>query len=539
MPPLPAMRRLFVTLCLALVTAHVSAAEPSFSPAELRAHVEFLADDLLEGREAGSRGYDLAARYVATRFAAAGLRPGAKDGWLQRVPLVKSRMPAGSPATLTVGDRAFVHKEGILASPSVVETRQAWEGEVVFAGYCIDGGGHDDYAGLDVKGRLVACLSGFPKGMKSDVGAHLSSRKRLMAQERGAVGVLGIQTRQSARVFPWARMLLDADEPASAWVQPDGTAFREAPRANLGALLHTPAAQALFAGAPRTLEGILAEADQPGGRPKGFVLPQRVKYTRASELERYESANVLGLLPGSDPRLAHEVVVMMAHLDHLGPQDSPTGDRIRNGAIDNAMGVATLIEAARALAASPARPRRPILFAAVTAEESGLLGSQYLAKHPAMPGAKAVAVVNLDAPMVLYDFTDLIAFGAEHSTLGPIIARAAAKANVRLAPDPLPEQGLFTRSDHYSFVKQGVPGVMLVTGFDNGGERHFREYLEKHYHRPSDEASLPIDWKAAARFARINALIAREIAEAPERPLWYSDSLFGNAFAAAEPKAAR
>ena len=511
------------------------AIEPRFAPAEIRAHVEFLADDLLEGREAGSRGYDLAARYVATRYAALGLTPPVAGSWYQRVPLVRSRMTV--PATLSIGATTFRHKESVLIAPSVVQTNQAYDGGVVFAGYCIDGQGADDFAGLDVKGKLVACLSGFPKGMKSDIGAHLGSRKRRMAQERGAVGILGIRTRQSQKAFPWKRVLEDADEPASAWVQPDGTAYRDAPRANLGASLDTPAAQALFTGAPRTLENILDEADQAGGRPRGFALPVRVRYSRQSELQEYESPNVMGLLPGSDPELRKEVVVMMAHLDHLGPDPSRPKDPIRNGAIDNAAGVATMLEVARALVADPGKPRRSILFAAVTAEESGLLGSQYLAKHPVMKDARVVAVVNLDAPMLLYDFTDVIAFGEQHSTLGPILARATGRAGVTSSPDPIPEQGVFTRSDHYSFVEEGVPAVFLVTGFANGGEKHFREYLSTHYHRPSDSVDLPIDWKAAAKFARINYEILRDIADEPQRPLWYSDSLFGNAFAAREPKA--
>jgi hypothetical protein len=529
--PLPA----FAAVLALVAAAEVSAAEPAFSPAALRAHVEFLADDLLEGREAGTRGYDLAARYVATRFAALGLTPPVNGGWYQRVPLVRSRLAA--PPTLTIGERTFSHKDAVLIVPSVVDARQSFTGEAVFAGYCIDGAGADDFAGLDVKGKVVACLSGFPKGLKSDVGSHLANRKRLMAQARGAVGVLGFQTKQSARAFPWSRSLEHADDPASAWTQRDGTAFREAPLVAVTAALHTAAAQALFAGSPRSLEAILEEADKPGGRPRGFPLVPRIRYERESRLERYASDNVVAVLPGSDPQLANEVVVMMAHLDHIANDPRRPEDPVHNGALDNAAGVATLLEVARALASGPA-PRRSVLFAAVTAEESGLLGSQYLAKH-AVDGRRVVAVVNLDAPILLYDFTDVIAFGEEHSTLGPLIARATSGAGVRSSPDPMPEQGLFTRSDHYSFVKEGVPSVFLVTGFANGGEKHFREYLERHYHRPSDQLDLPIHWEAAARFARINYLITRAIADAPERPLWYSESLFGSAFAPKEPKARR
>jgi Zn-dependent M28 family amino/carboxypeptidase len=331
-------------------------------------------------------------------------------------------------------------------------------------------------------------------------------------------------------------MVEQSGDPASAWVQADGLAYREAPNVRYGARLDVGAAEALFAGAPRGFAEIRAEADREGGRPKGFALVPRALFSRESELYRYESPNVVGLLPGSDPALAKEVVVLMAHLDHLGPIPGDKGDRIRNGALDNAAGIAAMLEAARALAGSSPRPRRSILFAAVTGEEQGLLGSQFLARHPVVAGATVVAVVNLDAPILLYDFVDVIAFGAEHSTLGPIVARATARAGIRSSPDPLPEQGLFTRSDHYSFVKEGVPGVFLVTGFANGGEKFFREYLTSHYHRPSDQLDLPIHWGAAAKFARVNYLIASEIANEPARPLWYEDSLFGNAYA---PKAAK
>jgi len=516
------------------------AEEPAYSPAAFKAHVEFLADDLLEGREIGTRGYDLAARYVATRFDAAGLGSPA-GGRYQRVPFIGARLLTTQPPKLVVGEREFVHRSDVLISASVLEASQAVEADVVFAGYCIDkpDQGSDDYAGLDVKGKIVVCLHGFPKGMPSEIGAHLASRKTIMLQERGAIGLLSIETFQSAKAFPWSRALEEPDRPASAWAQADGTAFREAPKVRIGAWLNAPAAEALFAGAPRALADILAEADRDGGKPKGFALRPRVKFTRESQLTPFDSVNVLALLPGSDPALAGEVVLLMAHLDHLGMDPNRAGDKIRNGAIDNAAGVAVLLEVARAMAASPARPKRPILFAAVTGEESGLLGSQYLARNPVVANATVVAVVNLDAPMLLYDFTDVIAFGAEQSTLGPIVARATQRAGIQSSPDPMPEQGVFTRSDHYSFVKEGVPGVFLVTGFANGGEKFFRDYLATHYHRPSDQIDLPFNWDAAVKFARLNDLIAREIADQPSRPLWYRDSLFGTTYAPGAPKAAR
>ena len=253
-------------------------------------------------------------------------------------------------------------------------------------------------------------------------------------------------------------------------------------------------------------------------------------------VERTASPNVLAVLPGSDPALAGEHVLLMAHLDGLGTLDRAGEDDIHNGAMDNSTGVATLIEVARAMTEGGARPKRSILFAAVTAEEDGLLGAQYLARNPV---EKVVGVVNLDMPVLLYDFTDVIAFGAEHSTLGPIVARAGGRMGVRLTPDPLPQEGLFTRSDHYRFVQAGIPSVFLMTGFANGGEKKFTGFLHGAYHSPNDDLAQPFDWKAGAKFARLNYLIAREIADAPQAPRWYQDSFFGRTLAPNAEKARR
>jgi len=234
-------------------------------------------------------------------------------------------------------------------------------------------------------------------------------------------------------------------------------------------------------------------------------------------------------------------VVVMGHLDHIGIKPGVTsGDAINNGAMDNATGIATMLEAARAMAANPNRPKRPVLFVAVTGEEKGLLGADYLSRFPVVPaGGRVVAVVNLDMPILTYDFTDVVAFGAEHSTLGPIVAAATAKDGVALSPDPMPEEGLFTRSDHYRFVQQGVPSIFLVTGHAGPGAKAFSDFLKTHYHRVSDDLALPFNWNAAAKFSRINMLIATEIANAPETPKWYADSFFGKVFAPEAAKAKR
>jgi Zn-dependent M28 family amino/carboxypeptidase len=244
------------------------------------------------------------------------------------------------------------------------------------------------------------------------------------------------------------------------------------------------------------------------------------------------------MLPGTDPALAGEYVcswrISTASACAKGRR-RPHPQR-RDGQCDGRL---DLLEVARQMGRPGNRPRRPVIFAAVTAEEKGLLGAQYLARNPVTANGRIVGVVNLDMPVLTYDFTDVIAFGAEHSTLGPIVRRAASRMGVALADDPLPEQGLFTRSDHYMFVREGIPSVFLMTGFAGEGEQRFRGFLAGEYHSPRDDMSLPFNWRAGARFAELNYLIAREIADAPQAPLWYRDSFFGSAFAPRAAKAPR
>jgi Zn-dependent M28 family amino/carboxypeptidase len=277
---------------------------------------------------------------------------------------------------------------------------------------------------------------------------------------------------------------------------------------------------------------------QPGGDVEKWfqLVPVRLPNGR---IERtYRSPNVIGIVPGSDPALKKEYVVISAHLDHVGMQRTG-GDKIFNGAMDNASGVATMLEAARAFVASGKPPRRSIMFVAFAAEEQGLIGSNYLARNPLIGDGKIVANVNLDMPILLYDFQDVIAFGAERSTLGPIVAAAAAKVAITLSPDPMPHENMFVRSDHYSFVQAGVPSLMLDPGFKNGGEEAIRNFMRSHYHQVSDDISLPFDWNAAAKFAKLNYLIAREIADADEAPRWYAKDRYGDRYAKDAPKAAR
>lgn len=538
------MRPSYLAASLFLVPSALSAQanpDPAATAKAIKAHVAFLADDLLEGRDTGSRGHQIAARYVATQFEAMGLTPGVKGDWYQNIPF--ARVQPNDDAQLTINGTAFVHKKDV-----VISGNGRVDADIVFGGYCIDKPelGLNDLRGLNVKGKIVACLSGFPKGLASDIGAHLNADKLRVLSARGAIGYLGIRTLDREKQRPWARVLVTADDPAVNWLNADGTPFDNAPNIKTAATLDRSAAGQLFAGTRRSLDAILAQADQKGGTPKGFALGKRATLARSVSLTPFTSPNVIGLLPGSDPAVAQEYVLVMGHLDHIGVRTADASasasgaasDKIYNGAMDNAAGIATLLEAARAMANAPNRPRRPVLFAAVTGEEKGLLGADYLSRFPVVDG-QIVGVVNLDMPILTYNFSDVIAFGAEHSTLGPIVATATARDAVKLSPDPVPEEGLFTRSDHYRFVQRGIPSVFLVTGYSGDGAKASQTFLADHYHLVSDDLNLPFNWEAGAKFARINSLIATEIANAPERPRWYADSFFGRTFAPAAQKAKR
>jgi Zn-dependent M28 family amino/carboxypeptidase len=523
----------------ALLLASAANAQ-SFSPDRVRADVEFLADDLLEGRATGTRGYDIAAHYVASRFDALGLKPGGKDGWYQDVPFVTATPDPARRSGVTINGVRFANNEHVIIGPTVVADAIDQTAPAVFVGYGLEDKtlGLDDYAGLDVKGKIVVYLWGTPEGLPSEIAATLNDKKSELAVSKGAVGAISIAGPALLKIFPWDKIVANSGLARMRWIHPDGRVEDPAAALRLSALIDQTAAEQLFKGSP--LDGKIGGLlDDKKARPKGFALPNSVRVERFGTISKTRSANVLGLLEGSDPALKNEVVMLSAHLDHLGIMPGGSGDRIANGAMDNAAGVATMLEAARAFAQGGKRPKRSILFVALTGEEKGLFGSEYLAKYSEPAGRKLVANVNLDMPILTYDFTDVIAFGAEHSTVGEAVERAAGQMTVKLSPDPIPEQNLFVRSDHYSFVKEGVPSVFLVTGFANGGEKALKDFEAKHYHMPSDDMAVGIDWAAGAKFARLNYLIAAQLADEPAAPRWYAGDYFGNKFAPSAPKAAK
>jgi Zn-dependent M28 family amino/carboxypeptidase len=530
-----------------LLSASAAFAQPPpdlQSQENIRAHMGFLASDLLEGREAGTRGYDIAAEYVAAQFRQLGLAPAGDAGsYFQRVPMVAFRPANEGRLAIRRGEQVetLVFGKDYIVGRNPLAAETALTAPLVFVGYGIVAPEHrrDDYAGLDVKGKIVVALEGAPKFLQSEERAyHRNSRtKRAEAARRGAVGFISIATPAGDKVSPFARGVSVWRDWGMTWRSREGKPYVVAPEVVGVGSLSLEGAAKLFAGARTPLSKIYQAADTARGVVPRFELPGEVEVLYTTELRNIESRNVAARLEGSDPTLATETVVLSAHLDHVGlseakPTDKAGADRIHNGALDNASGVATTLEVARLAAEAPVRPKRSLLFLMVTAEEKGLVGAEYFARNPTVARAGIVANVNLDMPILTYDFVDVVAFGAERSTIGPVARAAAQGMGVTLSPDPLPEEGLFTRSDHYRFVEAGVPSVFLMTGFSSGGEAKFRGFLKDCYHRPCDDLSQAIDYRAGARFARINYEITRALADAQQRPAWNHGDFFGDKFSA-------
>lgn len=513
----------------------------------LRAHLGFLSDDLLEGRFTGSPGYEIAARYVAAQLSQLGLRPLAGDSYLLPVPLVAASLdvPSARFEIVAAGRRQpLLWKEEFVTSGDPLREHSEVEAPVVFVSYGVVAPdlGWDDYAGLDVRGKVVLVMRGAPARFPHDQRAYHSATevKRAVAVSHGAIGYLSCRSAEDAARTPWEKVARNAGRLASmAWLETDGRAHGEHPELLAGAYLSERGLEALLAAAGRKLADVEAAAGSPR---RGFPLGVAVHVAYDSTRRHLSSSNVAALLPGTDPSLAGEVVVLSAHLDHLGRGAAVAGDDIYNGFYDNAMGSALLLETARALALEGQRPRRSLVFLAVTGEERGLLGSEHFAVNPPTGLGRLVADVNLDMPLFLHPVSDVVAFGAEHSTLEGPAAKAARAAGFVLSPDPIPEEVVFVRSDQYSFVARGIPSVFFVPGFGSrdpsvAGEAAFRGFLDRHYHQPSDEISLPVDWPSALRFLQANVLLTEEIANAPEAPTWKAGDFFGVTFGGGVPAA--
>lgn len=510
---------------------------------KIRAHIEFLADDLLEGRDAGERGYDIAAQYFATQCKLLGLEPAGDNGtYFQDVTFRQSAFESGS-ATLTIDGVAqqLNVPDDIAITGSYNAQEESVSGGLVFVGYGISAPefGYDDYANVDVDGRIVMMIRrGAPDNLPTEERAYYSSGEYKMneAISRGAVGVLTLVTPEQQEKFPWERLKGYMSHGGLQWMGPDGSVPKAHPELKFSGVLNYDQQARVFEKAPMPLADIMTKL--AAGEPFSFELPASLDATRRSAWDEVSSPNVACVLPGSDPALADEYVLFSGHLDHVGVRETPDNDdHIYNGAYDNATGIGIMLEVARVYTTMAEAPKRSLLFLAVTAEEKGLLGSEYWAAYPTVPIDKVSANVNLDMPVLTFPLADVIAYGAEHSELEGIVRTQSATQDLALSPDPWPEQVIFVRSDQYSFVKAGVPAVFLVPGWTSSdpainGEEQMRNFEQEHYHGPSDDLSLPFDHDSAHRFAAANFLIGLDVANRANMVRWNEGDFFAKRFAA-------
>lgn len=505
----------------------------------IRQHITVLAHDSLEGRGTGQRGYDKAAAYVAEQFKRYGLAPGMSDGgYFQPVLFRETTLVPGSASVRVTGPRPMTLTPGVdfVASSDARDTVTAFGGPIVFAGYGVSAPEfqYDDYASIDVKDKVVVVLFGAPASLPANPRAHFSgAEKAKAAAARGARGVITLWTDEAERTAPWTFMERLSHRSGMVWLTPEGSLPAESSNM-LGGVVLSPAASArLFAGAPTPWARVLETARQ--GKPQSFALPGEIQVRKASIHREFSAPNVVAKLAGSDPTLAEEYVVYTAHLDHDGIGAPMAGDSIYNGAIDNASGIAALLEIARAFSERKERPKRSILFVATAAEEKGLLGAEYYVERATVPIGAIVANLNMDGNHMLFPTRSIVALGVEHSTLADDAAAAAQEAGVELETELMPEQAFFIRSDQYPFVKKGIPALFFVNGTRSSdstidGGAVLMNWLGTVYHTPKDDLAQPMHYDAGAKYAEVAFRVGDRVANAPGRPTWRAGDFFGDRF---------
>ena len=508
-------------------TEVVNAIQPSW----IAPHIRFLASDLLEGRETTKRGVKLAADYVAAQFETLGLEPASSEGFVLRMPMRYSTV-RGTPTLVlekSGSRRELTYDADFLVQPDLSRDSVAWSGSLVFAGYglSLPAHGYDDYAGIDVRGKVVVVIPGGPEKVPTDERGHASlfAAKEATAKARGAIGVVMLVPAPVAvlRERPFRQLV------GYSWRARDGTPNTLFFEHNATPRLTATGTTSLFELAGRTLNDVLPKLLQ--GTPASFDMGVRASFSGRFTQVDTASWNTAGIVRGSDPALRDEYVVYSAHMDHVGIGPAVNGDSVHHGALDNAGGTATLIAMARAFKALPTPPRRSVLLVAVSGEEKGILGSDYFVRNSPVPAERIVANVNMDNYLMLAEVKDLAAYGASYSTLDDVVKKSLGSLGIAVSADAAPEQTIFTRSDHYPFMRRGIPAVMLFNGQQSGdkgrdGATMLRQWLGNIHHTPRDTYEQGIDWGAGVSYARANFLIGYEVATAQERPRWKGSFFF-------------
>src|ERR1700733_10632468 len=522
------MRNLFVVLCF-LAAIGTARSAPHFDGRSWWDVVTTLADDKFEGRNTGSTGERGAQGYRGKRREALGIPSAGSSGYYQPVEL-RSReivetdsslvlLRDGQEQRLTLGQETFFSTRLDLA-PRV-------QADLVFVGYglAVPEQGYNDFAGLDLRGKIAVVFTGSPASMTAALAAHYQSAAERWKALRaaGAIGFLGLPNPASMDI-PWSRMSLNRTQ---ASVALGGARYNDTAGELFAATFNPQYADMLLVGSGHTFAEIAALGKDRQILPH-FALPVSIRATTHLLGQEVHSNNLVAVLPGSDPVLKHEYVVLSAHLDHLGIGKPINGDSIYNGAMDNGSGSAMLLDVAASLKRSHEKLKRSVLFVWVTGEEKGLLGSRYFAMNPTVAAGKIVADLNTDMFLPIVPLKVLTVYGLAESDLGERATAVATKLGYSVQPDPEPLRNLFIRSDQYSFIKEGIPSLAMKVGFDPGSpeEKIFKDWLTQRYHAPSDDVNQPVDLAAAAGFEEVMRGLTLQVADDPHRPAWNKDSFF-------------
>lgn len=513
-------------------------------PDSIRAHIQYLADDRLKGRFPGTPEYQLAIDYVVAHFKRLGIEPGAgNNSYLQPVRLRRAKIDSKN-TTLTLqqasSNRELNYGTDFLVTPHFEEKNSSVEASLVFVGYGISMPefNYDDYAGIDVKGKIVVMINGNPDHFSSTVKAHAGSRatKIQTAIEKGALGIIIREI--SPRGFAATQSLIEKTGIVNG-VSTDNTLFSPSSRGGggMGLKLFGFVNQSTFDQLVGVPEGEMTTRMKSltEGKPASFELKSSLKASYQSFHEDIDTYNVVGVLKGSDQTLRNEYVVHSSHLDHMGIGNPVKGDSIYNGAHDNASGVSCTMEVARLYSQLKNRPKRSILFVMVTGEEMGLLGSTYFGQFPTVPKDKIVANVNMDMPTIIAPLLSVVPLGAQHSSLMTPVRTAAKYLKLDVEEDPEPEQNRFVRSDQYSFVRQGIPALHIKYGekTNEPGKKvsdQVKVWREEIYHKPQDQITGTFDFNAGKKYVQLCFLISYQVAQETARPSWNKGDFFGERF---------
>jgi Zn-dependent M28 family amino/carboxypeptidase len=537
------MRNILLVLAASTMLVSTSLSQQSPAPASVSignapahfdgaswwGYVKVLAADDMEGRDTGSAGLRRAQEYVAQQLQMNGLEPAGATGFYQSMNF-ESRQIVESESSLALLNGKQVEPL-MLGDDAIFSTRvdlaPIVEAPLVFAGYglSIPEKNYDDLAALDLKGKVAVIVSGAPAEIPGALASHYQSaaERWKTLRKAGVVGVITILNPGSMDI-PWSRISVNRAHPSMSLV---GREFDETAGQKLAVTFNPEKAGKLFQGSGHTVQEILDLARDRKPLPR-FPLALSIRARATVNKRKVESANLVARLPGSDPRLQNEYVVLSAHLDHIGIGEPIKGDRIYNGAMDNASGSAVLLDVAASMRKAQERPRRSILFLFLTGEEKGLLGSRYFNVHPTVRPGSMIADINIDMFLPIVPLKVLTIYGLAESTLGVDASEVAQSLGVRSQPDPEPQRNSFIRSDQYNFIRSGIPALAMKVGFEPGSpeQKLFKDWLTERYHAPSDDLDQPVDPSAAAKYEEIIRGLLLRVAQGQQRPHWNADSFF-------------